>query len=187
MKKGLPVLLLALASLAAGFAVNHYTNKLPDKITSTEAKQPAVKNPLSVIGTKRADFSLFDLQGKKRHIREWDGRVILLNFWATWCPPCRRELPAFIELQEQYGAKGFQVLGVAIDEKEAVIDYIDGLGGNYPVMIGGNEVLAISAAYGNRFGQLPYSLVIDRKGIIRFVGKHELSFKDIEKQIQPLL
>lgn len=187
MKKNLPVMLLAIASLAAGFAVYHYTNEQPVKNASANIKQPVVKKSISIVGTKRADFSLFDLQGKKRHIREWDGRVILLNFWATWCPPCRRELPAFIELQEQYGARGFQVLGIAIDEKQAVIDYIDGLGGNYPIMIGGKEVLAISAAYGNRFGQLPYSLVIDRKGIIRFVGKHELSFKDIEKQIQPLL
>jgi len=175
----------AILALAAGFAVYIYTQKT-DTSTATTTTKKAVKS-LSVLGQKRADFNLPDLDGKTHSISVWDGKVVLLNFWATWCPPCRREIPAFIALQDAYGKQGFQVIGVAIDEKDAVVDYQDGLGINYPILIGDNGALNISQAYGNRFGQLPYSLIIDRKGIIRFIGKRELSFKDIEEQIKPLL
>lgn len=188
MNKGIAGTLLAAVSLAAGWGVYHFTqtpgNEVKTNQASTQTKQ---QKTLSVLNQKRADFTLPDLQGNKHSIKDWDNKVILLNFWATWCPPCRREIPAFIELQEQFGPQGFQVIGVAIDERDAVEDYTDGLGVNYPVLIGNNDALNISSAYGNRFGQLPYSLVIDRQGIIRFIGKRELSFADIEKQIKPLL
>ncbi len=188
MNKGIAAAILAAASLAAGWAVYHYTQPAAEQAQTTAGTpQTGQKKPLSVINTTRAEFSLPDLAGKQHSISEWDGKVMLLNFWATWCPPCRREIPAFIELQEQFGPQGFQVIGVAIDERDAVEDYADGLGVNYPMLIGNNNALDISAAYGNRFGQLPYSLIIDRQGIIRFVGKRELSFEDIEKQIKPLL
>ena len=187
MNKGIAFVLLAVVSLASGWALYHYTQSTDTQTTVNQSGAPAKPKTLSVIDQKRAEFSLPDLAGKQHAIKEWDGKVILLNFWATWCPPCRREIPAFIELQEQFGPQGFQVIGVAIDEKDAVEDYADGLGVNYPILIGSNSALKISAAYGNRFGQLPYSLVIDRQGIIRFVGKRELSFADIEKQIKPLL
>lgn len=186
MSKGI-VATLAVVSLLAGYGLYHYTQQQNTLKTSATNTPVAAKKVLSVIGQKRAEFSLPDLEDKQHSIKEWDNKVILLNFWATWCPPCRREIPAFIELQEQFGPQGFQVIGVAIDEKEAVQDYSDGLGVNYPILIGNNTALKISAAYGNRFGQLPYSLVIDRQGVIRFVGKRELSFADIETQIKPLL
>ncbi len=188
MKNGIIVVLLALASMFAGWAL-YQSTQTPDKVAAKQQGGAQAK-PIqanSVINQQRAAFSLPDLEDKLRHVKEWDGKVILLNFWATWCPPCRREIPAFIELQEQYGAQGFQVLGVAIDERDAVEDYADGLGANYPILIGDSKTMNISAAYGNRFGQLPYSLIIDRQGTIRFVGKGELSFADVEKQIKPLL
>ena len=187
MNKGI-VTILAIVSLLAGYGLYHYTQQ-QDQLEAATTEKPvtAVKKSLSVLGQQRADFSLPDLENKTHSIQEWDNKVILLNFWATWCPPCRREIPAFIELQDQFGPQGFQVIGVAIDEKEAVQDYSDGMGVNYPILIGNNTALEISAAYGNRFGQLPYSLVIDRKGVIQFIGKRELSFADIEEQIKPLL
>ena len=177
--------LFAIVAVAAGFGLYIYTQPSPDSTSNTVTKK-TIKS-LTVLGQKRAEFTLPDLEGKQHSIGEWDGKVILLNFWATWCPPCRREIPAFIELQDTYGKQGFQVIGVAIDEKDAVVDYKDGMGVNYPILLGDNGALNISQAYGNRYGQLPYSLIIDRKGIIRFIGKRELSFKDIEEQIKPLL
>jgi len=187
MNKSILTSILAIVSLGAGFAAYQYTqNTKPAETTSTKTETQKAKK-ISVLNEKRPVFSLPDLQGKTRHIKEWDGKVILLNFWATWCPPCRREIPAFITLQDTFGKQGFQVVGVAIDEKDAVEDYTDGLGVNYPTLMGNSTALKISAEYGNRFGQLPYSLIIDRNGIIRFVGKRELSFKDIEEQIKPLL
>lgn len=186
MNKGTIITVLAIASVAAGFALNQYSQKQNAAPESTVTKEVSKPQKISVLNEKRPGFSLPDLEGVSRHINEWDGKVILLNFWATWCPPCRREIPAFVELQDAFGKDGFQVIGVAIDEKEAVINYTDGLGVNYPVMIGNSTGLKIMTSYGNRFGQLPYSLIIDRKGVIRFIGKRELSFKDIEEQIKPL-
>jgi len=186
MNKGILTTGLAIASLAAGLAAFYLTqNNTTNETTVTESKKTTKK--ISVLNSKRAAFSLPDLDGKSRHISEWDGKVILLNFWATWCPPCRREIPAFVKLQETYGKDGFQVVGVAIDDLEAVVDYTDGYGVDYPNLIGNQSALKIGEAYGNRFGQLPYSLIIDRDGIIRFIGKRELSFEDIEEQIKPLL
>jgi len=184
MNKGI-VTILAIISLLGGYGLYHYTQT--QQQSQVEASTGTAKKNLSIIGQKRPDFSLPDLDNKPHAIKDWDNKVILLNFWATWCPPCRREIPAFIELQEKFGPQGFQVIGVAIDEKEAVQDYSDGMGVNYPILIGNSTALDISTAYGNRFGQLPYSLVIDRQGVIQFVGKRELSFADIEKQIKPLL
>jgi len=187
MNKTATTMLLAAVSLAAGFGFYQYTQQGTITVAEKTTTTPVAKKPLSMIGQKRADFSLPDLQDTQHSIKEWDNKVILLNFWATWCPPCRKEIPAFIELQEQFGKQGFQVIGVAIDEKDAVEDYADGMGVNYPILIGNNTALEVSAAYGNRFGQLPYSLVIDRQGVIQFIGKGELTFADIAEQIKPLL
>ena len=122
---------MAIVSLLAGYGLYHYTQQQDQaEASATGTAVVAAKKTLSVIGQKRADFSLPDLDNKQRAIKEWDNKVILLNFWATWCPPCRREIPAFIELQEKFGPQGFQVIGVAIDEKEAVQDYSDGMGVN---------------------------------------------------------
>ncbi|MCP4044224.1 MAG: TlpA family protein disulfide reductase, partial [Gammaproteobacteria bacterium] len=67
-------------------------------------------------GKPRPEFSLNDLTGTPRRVREWDGRLLFVNFWATWCPPCLREIPTFIELQDRYGSRGLQFLGVAVQD-----------------------------------------------------------------------
>ena len=136
---------------------------------------------------QRPDFSLPDMNGKLRHISEWDGKVILLNFWASWCPPCREELPDFVQLYDDYADKGFVVVGVAIDKQQDIIDFMDSVGVEYPVMISETEGIRISQAYGNRLGALPYSVIIDRDG--QMVSSHLklLTYQDVEAMIQPLL
>ncbi len=135
----------------------------------------------------RPDFSLPDVDGKMRSISEWDGKVTVVNFWATWCPPCRREIPAFIELQETYENQGLQFIGVAIDSLEKVQDFIDTMGINYPTLIGENKAIEISNDYGNQFSALPYTAIINRQGNITFVKRGELTREQVEKQIKPLL
>ena len=136
---------------------------------------------------KMSEFTLADLDGAKHNVHEWDGRVLVLNFWATWCPPCRRETPMFVELQEKYGAQGLQFVGIAIDNKDKVTDFIDTFGVNYPILIGTDDAIQISKEYGNRFGALPYSVIIDRKGHIIRVQRGELTRDVAEKTIKPLL
>lgn len=147
----------------------------------------AISADAKVIGRLRPEFSLPDLKGKLRDIREWDGKVIVLNFWATWCPPCRKELPAFIELQEKYGSQGLQFVGVAIDTAESVSDFSDTYGVNYPMMVGELEAIEIGKQYGNRFGALPYTVIIDRTGKMVFVQRGELLKETAENTIKPLL
>lgn len=176
---------LAVAGLASGFAVKYYLDHNTEIEPSPQAK--SMDTTYAALNQPRYAFSLPDLENKVRDIQEWDGKVILLNFWATWCPPCRREIPAFIQLQQQYGSQGFQVIGVAIDQKDAVSDYSDGMGINYPVLVGDETALQASSAYGNRFGQLPYSVIIDRKGVVRYIRRGELTLQDAESHIKDLL
>lgn len=124
------------------------------------------------------EFSLPDINDKIHNINQWRGKLILLNFWATWCPPCREEIPLFIDMQEKFGKRGLQIVGVAIDKKQAVENYPDFAFMNYPVLIGQNEVMTIMKQYGNRIGSLPYSVVIDPQG--RILGRKVGAYKRVE-------
>lgn len=108
-----------------------------------------------MVNHHRPDFALPDLEGHLRKASEWDGKVTIVNFWATWCPPCRKEMPDFVELQELYGSQGVQFIGIAIDNKEKVQDFIDTIGVNYPTLVGDNEAIEVAKQYGDRFGALP--------------------------------
>lgn len=132
-------------------------------------------------------FQLPDLQDVMHNSHEWDGKVVVLNFWATWCPPCRAETPAFVELQEKYAAAGVQFVGVAIDEKSKVQDFIDTYGVNYPILVGDQQAVEIAKGYGNRFGALPYTVIINRQGDIHFVQRGGLARDVAEKTIGQLL
>lgn len=141
----------------------------------------------TMLGQSIPEFTLPDLNNQRHNIHEWDGNVIVLNFWATWCPPCLRETPMFVELQEQYGAKGLQFVGVAIDNIDKVKDFVDTYGINYPTLIAGEPDLSIVKQYGNRFGALPYTVVINRQGKISHIHRGEFKRQIAEKNIKALL
>lgn len=141
----------------------------------------------AVLDHKTPDFTLPDLDGVNHSIREWDGKVVVLNFWATWCPPCRKETPMFVELQEELGAQGLQFIGIAIDNKEKVTDFVDTFGVNYPMLIGGDNAIKVSKAYGNRYGALPYTVVINRAGVVTHVQRGEFTRELVNQKIRPLL
>jgi len=138
-------------------------------------------------GQPRPAFVLPDLQGAPRDVKVWDGKVLVLNFWATWCPPCRDEIPGFIELQTNYGDRGLQIVGVAIDELRATTEYAMTMGINYPLLVGDSDAIEVAKSYGNHIGALPYTVVIDRSGRIAFVKHGELSKEEAEKAIRALL
>ena len=140
-----------------------------------------------LIGTPRPDFSLADVEGVSRSVSEWDGKVLALNFWATWCPPCRKEIPEFVALQERYGARGLQFVGIALQRPEDVRSFMQEYGMNYPVLAGEMEVIRLAERYGNRVGALPYTVIIDRGGRIAFVKPGPLSGTAAEGVIAPLL
>ena len=133
------------------------------------------------------NFSLHDLEGNTHQFKEWDGKVRVLNFWATWCPPCRKETPMFVEMQDQLGAQGLQFIGVAIDEKQKVQDFMDTYGVNYPMLIGAEDAIKVAEQYGNRFGALPWTVVINREGTIVHAQAGEFTRQKAESVIRPLL
>ena len=172
---------LAVAGLASGYVFNNWQHQ--QKLAKTKIA-PAGE---TIISKVRPLFKLKDLEDKVRDVKEWDGQVLMINFWATWCPPCRREMPAFIELQEKYQDKGFTIIGIALDEKQAVIDFTDPMGMNYPILLAEQEGIVLAKAYGNRLGVLPYTVIVDRKGNIIHRQRTELTFEQVEGMIKPLL
>ncbi len=143
--------------------------------------------PLAQANKLRPSFSLPDLEGRLRQVSEWDGKVLVVNFWATWCPPCRKEIPVFIALQEKYAAQGLQFIGIALDEKDKVQDFVDTMGIEYPILVGGKQAERVSVAYGNRFGALPYTVIIDKNKNIISQHRGELTQTQVEQQIKHLL
>lgn len=136
---------------------------------------------------KRQDFSLPDLNGQQQQFSQWNNKVVLLNFWASWCPPCRREMPDFIEVYKQYKDKDFIVIGVGIDDQDRIAQFVKKLGVNYPILVGGQTAMQVSYKYGNNNGALPYSILIDKHGVIRYRAGGLISKQKLINQIVPLL
>ncbi|RCK77616.1 MAG: Thioredoxin [Ignavibacteriae bacterium] len=129
-------------------------------------------------------FELKDLNGKVVKSSEYQGKVILINFWATWCPPCKREIPDFIDLYKKYQKEDFVILGIALDDIKSVVDFKSAYKINYPILIGDQEVVR---KYGNIRG-IPTSFLIGKDGKIkqRYDGyrTREIFEKDILKELK---
>lgn len=135
----------------------------------------------------RPEFQLPDVSGHMRSISEWDGQLIVLNFWASWCPPCLREIPLFVQTQRRYAREGVQFVGIAIDRRDAAKTFTEKLGINYPVLFGSMSTLELLQRYGNSTGTLPYTVLIDRNRTIRQTFNHEVDQAAIETAIRQLL
>lgn len=133
------------------------------------------------------EFVLSDLSGHQHNMSEWRGKVIVINFWATWCTPCRKEIPDFIALQQQYADQGLQFIGIALEDKEPVAEYLATININYPILLGGDTGISLSHQLGNSIDAVPYTLIIDRQGNI--VDRHpgEFSKEQLLTIITPLL
>ena len=100
------------------------------------------------------------------NLADFRGKVVVVNFWATWCVPCREEMPEFVKAQRELGDRGLQFVGIAADDAAKVKAFADELGLNYPALIGGYGAIELSKSLGNQVGALPYTLFIDRSGRI---------------------
>jgi thiol-disulfide isomerase/thioredoxin len=182
MKSGqtIGIVVLALVAAAAGF------------LAAYDRQPPAPAPAPAMVGTSDGelrpvpDFSLVDLAGATRSGAEWSGQVRIVNFWATWCPPCRREIPLLIELQEQYGGR-IQVIGIAIDDLEDVRAYAREAGFNYPVLVGQQEAIDLGNAFAPNFVGLPFTVIVDAQDRITQVHVGELHRDEAEAMLGQVL
>ena len=175
------IALFGALGLTAGVVVKRWAT--PD----APAPALAAMVETSVIGSPLPAFSIPDLTGVSRGPGNWSGKVMVVNFWATWCPPCRREMPGFVELQKRYGDKGLQFVGIAVDNADAVREFVSKVRPNYPILLGGDPSLDLSTRLGNRYGSLPFTAIIDRSGRVRHVQAGEIDKGALERLVRPLL
>ena len=138
----------------------------------------------STSGDAAPDFSVTDISGKKLSLTDYRGKIVLLDFWATWCTPCRAEIPHFVEMQQQLGPQGFQVIGISMDdEAKPVKAFYDQFKMNYPVAVGDDK---LAESFGGVLG-LPVNFLIDRDGRIvkKYLGATDVSVFD--KDVSDLL
>ena len=111
-------------------------------------------------------LTLPDLTGKAQPMAQWQGKLLVVNFWATWCAPCREEMPEFVRAQKEFGSKGLQFVGIAVDDADKVRQFADDIQLNYPALIGGYGAMELSRSLGNRMMALPFTIVVGRDGAI---------------------
>ncbi|MHC8441085.1 MAG: TlpA family protein disulfide reductase [Candidatus Eutrophobiaceae bacterium] len=171
---------IMLLCFGGGMAVRHFT---------APAEQGADGGiPKTVHPEESADgFMQMDLEGRQRRVEDWQGQVRVLNFWASWCAPCRREIPELMRVQERLNPKGVQILGFAIEEHMAASAFAEELGVNYPIMVGAGGSMKLMSFYGNDKGALPYTVILDRQGQAVYRHYGEITELELESKLMPLL
>ena len=132
-------------------------------------------------------LSLPDLDNKPQRLEQWRGKVLVVNFWATWCAPCREEIPIFVKLQEQYGTKGLQFVGISIDQADKTAEFARNFKMNYPSLIGTFETIEVSRQVGNQKRVLPFTVILDRKGHVVATELGGLTAEKLAALVGPLL
>lgn len=107
-----------------------------------------------------------DLQGQPRRLVDWRGRIAVVNFWATWCEPCREEIPLLVQTSRTYASAGVEVVGIAIDTVDKIREYAANFGIPYPILVGDMRAIDLLRQLGNQAGALPYTVVLDRSGAV---------------------
>ena len=178
------ILYVAVAGLliGAGIGVGLKMANQPDpKATASPAA------PATTLAEQVPAFSYPDLEGNLRRGSEWQAKILVLNFWAAWCPPCREETPDFVELQEKYIDDNVKFVGIAIDDPEPVQDFADTYGVNYPILLGDIEAVALSRELGNRFEGLPFTIVAEPGGRVLLRHTGGLTREQLEPVLQQVV
>lgn len=170
------IVLAALAAAGAGMLAGHWFKPQRGGAAYTE------------VGRQRVDFARPDLAGSLRHISEWDGKLVVLNFWASWCAPCRSEMPLLSTLAERESARGLAVIGVAVDEVEATRGFLVDHPVKYPILVDPPaRARDLSSTYGNVRRVLPYTVLIGRDGRILAQQFGEFDANELDAWIKPYL
>jgi thiol-disulfide isomerase/thioredoxin len=182
----------AVAVLAAG--AGYFVARLvsPPDVPGRTSAPPAVGQPPGngvapdLVGQRRPDFRLADVAGRPVSADAFDGRILLVNFWATWCAPCVEEMPMLSQFQRDYAASKVSVVGIAVDEPERARQFAQELAVDYPLLFGLPEAMLVGRSYGNHSGMLPYSVLIDVHGTVRWTRLGTLERDQLEAQLAAL-
>lgn len=165
---------VALLSLMAGalFMAARMTPAVSENAVAATTEAGANSHP---------SFELMGLDGRMRDFDEFDGRHRLLNFWATWCAPCRREIPLLKEFQAEQGDDGILVIGIAVDVMEEVQQYAEAAEFNYPILVGEMDAMAVAEQSGLQFHAMPFTMIVSADG--EYLNAHfgELHRPDLDK------
>ena len=130
--------------------------------------------------------SFADLEGKPRRLAEWSGKVLVCNFWATWCAPCREEIPLLVAARQKYGPSGVEFVGIAVDNASKVREFAASFKISYPVLLAEAEGLDLMRRVGNAGGGLPYTVIADRQGRLVHRKLGALGQAELEGFLVPL-
>lgn len=179
MKPLLRYALIAVVAIAAGTA-GYLTN------TSMRATASANDAASGSAETLYA-ITLPDTEGTEQTLAQWRGSVIVVNFWATWCPPCIKEIPEFSAVSRKYADAPVQFVGISIDTLENVKSFDEKFDVPYPLLIGSSQTLGLAAEFGNTARALPFTVILDRQGRVQHVTLGTLNEKQLERKISALL
>ena len=128
-----------------------------------------------------------DLTGQPRRLRDWNGRVAACNFWATWCVPCREEVPLLIALYDKYRDRGVEIVGICIDQVSKIGEFAANFKITYPLLIGDARALDLMRRLGNEVGALPYTVLLDRQGAVAYRKLGPLRKGELDAILEPLI
>lgn len=171
------IVLVALAAGLAGLWARH----------GTLAPGQTDVAKLKGAGARILALSLPDVAGTPQALEQWRGKVMVVNFWATWCPPCLTEIPGFAQVSRKFSDRGVQFVGISIDTLEQVRKFQADKAVPYPLLIGSPQTLQVAAELGNPSQALPFTLILDPQGEIRHVKLGTLTEAELEARIQALL
>lgn len=132
-------------------------------------------------------WPLTTLEGGLQPLHHWRGKILVVNFWATWCAPCRVETPILVKIQHKYASKGVEIVGISLDSASKVQEFAKEYKVQYPLLIAGLEIIEITKDLGNMAAALPYTVVLDRIGNVQARHLGGISESQLELAILPLL